>query len=68
MKEANDAFALGVFASEDSAAAKAFLAAAAATDAVAFGITTDAAVKVSLTFKPYNSLFCWHLMLCRVVL
>jgi len=48
MKEANDVFALGVFASADSAAAKAFLSVANDVDSMSFAITTSAAVKSSL--------------------
>merc|ERR1711871_1270596 len=48
MKEANDVFAIGVFADESSAGAKAFLGAAATYDHVAFALTTDASVKKEL--------------------
>ena len=48
MKEANDVFAIGVFADESSAGAKAFLGAAATYDHVAFAVTTDASVKKEL--------------------
>ena len=48
MEEANDAFALGVFASLDSPAAKAFLAVAADVDAISFAISTSAAVRAKL--------------------
>jgi len=48
LKEANDAFVLGFFASEESAEAKAFLAVAAEIDAISFAISSDDAIKNSL--------------------
>ena len=48
MKDANDVFALGVFASADSKAAKAFLSTADNVDGMTFAITTSSAVKSSL--------------------
>jgi protein disulfide-isomerase A1 len=48
MEEANDAFALGVFASLDSPAAKAFLAVAADVDVISFAISTSAAVRAKM--------------------
>jgi protein disulfide-isomerase A1 len=48
LKEANDAFALGVFSSADSPAAKAFLSVANEVDTISFAITTSDAVKASL--------------------
>lgn len=48
LKEANDVFAIGVFADEGSAGAKAYSGAAANYDHVTFAMTTDAAVKKEL--------------------
>lgn len=48
MKEANDAFVLGVFASVDSDGAKAFLAVANEVDSLSFAITSSAAIKSTL--------------------